>query len=93
MYYYLQVNTFQAALVYNNATSFAFFFYNQTSVGGFRVANAGFSDRSVNGNGESFTIPGVLSGDIPLEDGDNTGISGFYAYRVDSSFIVEPSGN
>ena len=37
-------------------------------------------------------IPGVLSGDIALENGNNTGIQGFYAYRVDSVFIVEPSG-
>ena len=80
------------ALIHNNGTSFAFFFYNET-VTEPRSANAGFASPSSFGNrGEFFMIPGVFSNSVDLTRSGNTGVPGFYAFRVDRSFITQPGG-
>ena len=85
------MNTFQVVLVYNAGISFAFFFYNET-VMGLRSAIVGFAPSRYDLNGESFMIPGVFTNTTDLTSGSNTGVPGFYAFRVDLSFIVQPGG-
>ena len=85
------MNTFQVALVYNARTSFVFFFYNET-VMGTRSAIAGFAPSRYDLNGKSFVIPGVFTNSTDLTSGSNTGVPGFYAFRVDLSIIVQPGG-
>lgn len=80
----LQMNTFQVALVYDNETSFAFFFYEEANVQAGSVA-IGFNSRSP---GASFTIP--RSGIDNIEENSNTGVAGLYAYRVDTSIVLQP---
>ena len=86
----MQVNTFQVALVYNNETSFAFFFYNETNIPLSPVV-VGFSpSSSVGSTHQSFMIP--RSGVVDTENGTNTGVPGFYAYRLTSEIILQPQG-
>ena len=92
-----QVNTFQAALIFNNRMSFVFFFYDQI-VEGFRNISAGFSPSSQSFNANTaipFNIPGVFTNETDLASDSNTGLSGvtgLYAFRTDHPFIVEPRG-
>ena len=86
------MNTFQAALVYNEEDSFVFFFYNET-ISAFRRINAGLAPSTSFGSSEPFMIPGVFNGNVTLANGSNTGVPGFYAFRVDSAFLVEPDGS
>ena len=79
------------ALIYNAGMSFAFFFYNET-VMGLRSAIAGFAPSRYDLSGESFMIPGVFTSTTDLTSGSNTGVPGFYAFRVDLSFIAQPRG-
>ena len=87
------MNTFQVALVYNRGTSFVFFFYDET-VTGFRAINAGFSpSSSVGSSRRPFNVPGVFTNSVNLISGSNTGVPGFYAFRVDlPEFISQPGG-
>lgn len=55
------------------------------------LVNAGFSP-TFSSIGEPFNVPGVFSADARLESDSNTGIPGFFAYRVDSSSIIQPGG-
>ncbi len=89
----LQVNTFQVALIYNNNVSFVFFFYDEINIDS-RSVNIGFRSPNNNNGGESFMLPGVLSGstELNLTSTGNTDIPGFFAYRVDLNFIVQPQG-
>ena len=66
------------------------FFYDET-VMGFRTAIAGFAP-SFRRIGRSFTIPGVFTNNATLTSESNTGVPGFYAFRVDLPFIIEPGG-
>ena len=87
------MNTFQVALVYNTKTSFAFFFYDQI-VTQFSN-NAGFATSNrYDDNRRSFMIPGVhfSNPDMILTTGSNTGVPGFYAFRVDRTVITQPGG-
>lgn len=92
----LQTNTFQVALVYNQDTSFVFFFYDEINLSGSRIANIGFNPTSFCCTpGVPFNVPGVFSGGATLSDvvdGSNTGVPGFYAYRVDMEVIIQPGG-
>ena len=85
------MNTFQVALIYNARLSFVFFFYDET-VMGLRSAIAGFAPSRYDLNGESFIIPGVFTNTIDLTSGSNTGVPGFFAFRVDLSVITQPEG-
>lgn len=87
------MNTFQAALVFNNDTTIAFFFYDQVATLTPGFANAGFSPApSFPIPVDSFMVPGVLSGTIDLADRSNTGVPGFYAYRIDNAVVIQPTG-
>lgn len=37
-------------------------------------------------------IPGVFSGATNLANFSNTGVPGFYAYRVDTAVVIQPRG-
>ena len=93
------MNTFQVALIYNNDTSFVLFFYNETLFEGINGnetrINAGFAPSSFGSSGEPFMIPGVFidnSTNLDLAGGNNTGVPGFYAFRVDRPVILQPGG-
>lgn len=80
--------------MYNNDSSFVFFSYNETSFRSSFSANAGFKPANFFGDSpEAFNIPGVLFGNTELESNSNTGITGFYGYRVDLDTIIQPGGN
>ena len=85
-----QVNTFQVALACNSVNSFVFFFYEETNVPS-RFVTVGFSPSSSGGStGQSFMIPRSDTNNI--ENGTNTGVPGFYAYRTDRDIILQPEG-
>lgn len=77
-----QVNSFQAALVYNNEISFALFFYEEATV------QVGSVIVGLNSN----SGPAFTSSTANIEETSNTGVTGFYAYRVDTSVILQPGG-
>lgn len=83
-------NTFQVALVYNSEISFIFFFYEETNVPS-RLVVVGFSPSSAFGSTlSSFMIPRSDIDDI--EDNSNAGVPGFYAFRTDTIYILQPDG-
>lgn len=90
---FVKVSTFQVALAYNNDSSFAFFFYDEVNVDSSQV-NIGFSPSSFDTTGSSFMLPGVLNGSSGLDvaGGSNTGVPGFYAFRIDLDIIIQPQG-
>ena len=78
----MQVNTFQAVLVYNSEVSIVFFFYEETTVRAGSAVVGISSDQGVFRNSEVNNF----------EENGNTGVPGFYAYRVDTSTILQPGG-
>lgn len=89
----MQVNTFQVALVFNNGSSFVFFNYDKVVPSrSSSLTLAGLSPSRVRDTRDSIVIPEVLDGSENLANLSNTGEPGFYAYRVDQTFIVEPTG-
>lgn len=89
----LQSNTFQAALVSNQNASFVFFFYGDMQWGEF--SNIGFDPSFISfvadSDSESFMIPIALTNEtVNIETTSNTGVPGFYAFRVDQPIIEEP---
>lgn len=92
--YNIQVNTFQAALVYNGEMSFVFFFYDRISISGLRAANIGFGPSFGDISAVPFNFPDVVFGNAlsSITEGSNTGSAGFYAYRVDMGNIIQPNG-
>ena len=87
IFLHMQANTFQVVLSTDGQMSFVFFLYFDIQVGEAVIGfNAGDGVRS-------FTLPGSLTNATQeVEEGDNTGIEGFYAYRVDLTEIVVPGG-
>lgn len=81
--------------MFDEQSSFVFFFYDQISLGGFRIVNIGFGPSSFrNPSAIPFDFPGVLTGSAlsSVAEGSNTGSPGFYAYQVDMRVIIQPNG-
>ena len=89
-----ETSTFQVALVYNNDTSFVFFFYDDISLDSSEF-NIGFSpSSSFPRRGESFMLTGILedNDELDVTAGSNTGSPGFYAFQVDRNIVLQPGG-
>ena len=75
----------------DESATFAFFFYGDIEWG--EISNIGFNPSFIiaDPDSEPFMIPIALTNEtVNIETTSNTGVPGFYAFRVDQPIIEEP---